>query len=370
MKRIAFVLLIMAALTIPATAYILTFEVPSTIYMGEDIYIEGSSTIPAGTTMQLALYQQKGTITELERNTITIQDDGYWSTSFETSDLDAGTYKIEVPPQYTENLGSSSVFYQMFEIIDRSSEIVITSPSEQKYNGYLDISGRSTTREDRGIQLLVEGPYGIVFPKQWISTDDYGYFSESVPIETEGSFEASFYDNEGLIAVVNFEVIPGAITPPTTTSSTATPTEGGSGSVMQAQAFSSFSSPAYFMVETNPGVLDIYTSSGKNWVVCYVGEDLVEFTVDKYDDSTAEKVSIPAAGGTVYVKIYPADESESGYVTLYAEGASSIKVSTDAEEFFSDSTGEDNPQTGPEMWISLISACIAFMVAGYGIKRQ
>jgi hypothetical protein len=369
MKRIAFVLLIMAALTIPATAYVFTFEVPSTIYLGEDIYIEGSSSFPAGTTMQLALYSQKGTITELKRNTITIQDDGYWSTDFETSGLSAGTYKIGVPTQYTEDLGSSSVFYQMFEIINRSSEIVITSPSKQKYNGYLDISGRSTTSGDAGIQLLVEGPYGIVFPKQWISTDSLGYFSKSVAIETEGSFEASFYDNKGLIAIVNFEVIPGAIKPPTTASS-ATPTEGGSGSVMQAQAFSSFNSPAYFMVETKPGVLDIYTSSGKNWVVCYVGEDLVEFTVDKYDDNTAEKVSIPVEGGTVYVKVYPADESESGYVTLYAEGASSIKVSTDAEEFFSDLTGEDTPQTGPEMWISLISACIAFLVAGYAIKRQ
>ena len=367
MKRIAFVLLIFAAMTASASAYIFTFEVPSTIYKGEDIYIEGSGNLPAGTTMQLVLYQQKGTISEIERNSITIQDDGYWETNFETSDLDAGKYKIEVPSEYSTNLGSSSTSYQMFEIVDRSSEITITSYSEQKYNGYLDVSGRCATRGDAGVQLLVEGPYGIVFPQQWISTDSKGYFSQSVPIETEGSFEASFSDNDGLIDTVSFEVIPGAMTPRSSSISTASPTE--TVSVMQAQAFSSFGSPAYFTVETNPGILDIYTSSGRNWVICYVGEDLAEFTVNKYDDDSAEKVSIPVEGGIVYVKVFPADDSESGYVTLYAEGASSIKVSSDAEEYFSTPTEEESQQSGPEMWISLISACVAFMAAGFVVKR-
>ncbi|WP_048148867.1 hypothetical protein [Methanolacinia paynteri] len=368
MKRIAFVLLIVAALTASASAYSFVFEVPSTIYKGEDIYIEGSSNLPAGTTMQLALYQQKGTIKELERNSLTIQDGGYWSTYFETSDLSAGTYKIGVPTEYSGDLGSSSTNNQMFEIVDRSSEIVITSSSEQQYNGYLKISGKCATRGSAGVQLLVEGPYGIVYPKQWISTDSSGYFSESVPIETEGTFEASFYDNNGLIAMVTFEVTPGVMTPQPTTSSNTSST--GTGSIMQAQAFSSFSSPAYFTVETEPGILEIYTSAGKNWVVCYVGEDLAEFTVDQHNDNSAEKVTIPVEGGKVYVKVYPADESESGYVTLYADGASSIKVSSDAEEIFSNLENEKNPQSGPEMWIALISACIAFAVAGFAIKRQ
>lgn len=370
MKRIAYVLLIMAALAASASAYVFTFEVPPIINRGEDIYLEGTSNLPAGSTMQLALYRQTGTITEIERRTITIQEGGYWNTNFETSDLRTGRYKIAIPSEYTNNLGSSTVFYQMFDIIDRSSEIVITSSLVQEYNGKLDISGRSTTRGDAGVELLVEGPYGIVFPKQWISTDTSGYFSESIPIENDGSFDALFYDNEGLIANVNFEVTPGVMTPQTTASTSSAPTEGGSGSVMQAQAFSSFGSPAYFSVVTEPGILDIYTSSGKNWVVCYVGEDLVEFTVDTHNDASSEKVTIPVEGGIVYVKVYPADESESGYVTLYAEGASSITVSDNAEGFFSDSGKPENTQTGPELWISLSSACIALFVAGFAIKRQ
>jgi len=370
MKRIAYMLLIIAALITSASAYSFIFEVPSTINRGENIYIEGSGNLPAGTTMQLALYEQKGSIRELERNTITIQEEGYWSTSFETADLSAGTYKIEVPPAYTYDLGSSSVIYQMFNIIDRSSEIVITSPTEQEYSGHLEISGRSTTRGDAGIQLLVEGPYGIVFPKQWISTDSSGCFSESVAIETGGSFDASFYDNEGLVANVNFEVAPGVMRPQSTASASATSTGSGQGSVMQAQTFASAGSPAYFLVETSPGILDIYTSSGKNWVICYIGEDMVEFTVNNYDDDSAEKVTIPVEGGTVYVKVSPAEESESGYVTLYAEGASSITVSAGAEQYFSNEDDEEKQQTGPEIWLSLISACIAFFVAHCAIKRQ
>lgn len=370
MKRIAYILLIIAALITSASAYSFIFDLPSQINRGEDIYIEGSSSFPAGTTMQLVLYEQKTSIRELERNTITIQDEGYWSTSFETADLPAGTYKIEVPPEYTYDLGTSSVKYRMFNIIDRSSEIIIASPTEQEYSGFLEISGRSTTRGDAGIQLLVEGPYGIVFPKQWISTDSSGIFSESVVIETGGSFDVLFYDNEGLIANVNFEVTPGVITPQSTTSASGTPTGSSQGTVMQAQTFASAGSPAYFSVKTNPGILDIYTSSGKNWVICYLGEDMVEFTVNNYNDDSAEKVTIPVEGGTVYVKVYPAEESESGYVTLYADGASSITVSAGAEQYFSKENSEEKQQTGPEMWISLISACIAFFIASFAIKRQ
>ncbi|MBN1432803.1 MAG: hypothetical protein JW931_08525 [Methanomicrobiaceae archaeon] len=369
MKRIAFVLLIMAAITASASAYIFTFEVPSTVNKGEDIYLEGTSNFPAGTTLKLALYQQTGTINELERNTIIIQDEGYWSTNFDTSELPTGTYKIGVPTEYTTNFGSSSVFYQMFEIIDRTSEIRITSPLVQEYNGKLAITGRSTTRGDAGVELLVEGPYGIVFPRQWISTDSSGNFNEDILIENDGLFEAFFYDNKGLVSKVDFEVTPGVMTPQQTTSPSASPT-GSTVTVMQAQAFSSAESPAYFSVKTKPGILDIYTSSGKNWVVCYVGEDLVEFTVDSHNDNSAEKVTIPVEGGTVYVKVYPADESESGYVTLYAEGASSITVSNDAREFFSDSAEAKDQQSGPEIWLSLVSAFIAITVAFIAVKRQ
>lgn len=368
MKRIAYILLIIMALITSASAYSFTFDVPSKVNRGEDIYIDGSSNLPAGTTMQLALYEQKTSIRELERNSITIQDEGDWSTVFKTSDYSAGTYKIEVPPKYTLDLGSSSVIYRMFEIIDRSLEIIITSPLEQEYTGHLDISGKSTTRGDAGIQLLVEGPYGIVFPKQWISTDKLGIFSESVAIETGGSFDASFYDNKGLVASVNFKVEPNPVK--SQQSATVTPTESSQGNVMQAQTFASAPSPAYFSVKTSPGILDIYTSSGKDWIICYVGEDMAEFTVNSNGADSAEKVTIPVEGGMVYVKIYPAEESESGYVTLYAKGASSITVSDQAEQYFNKEGSVENPQTGPEILISLISACIAIIIAGYVVKRQ
>ena len=370
MKRIAIALLVMAALAASVSAYVFNYDVPSTIYKGEDIYIEGTSNLPAGTTIRLVLYQQFGTITEVERNKIIIQDEGYWNTEFHTSDLKVGRYKIAVPSEDTENLGSSSDFYKMFDIVDRSSEIRISSPLVQEYNGKLDISGRSTTREDAGIQILVEGSYGIVFPKQWVSTDSSGYFNEIVTIENSGLFEAFFYDNKGLITKVDFEVTPGAMTPQKTSSATSAPTQGGSANIKQAQAFASFSSPAYFSVVTKPGILDIYTSSDKDWVVCYIGEDKVEFTVDSHNDKSAEKVTIPAEGGTVYVKVYPADESESGYVTLYAEGASSITVSSDADGLFSSTTKTGNARSGPEIWISLFSVGIALFVASYAIKRQ
>lgn len=364
-------MLIIAALWVPASAYVITFEVPSTVYKGEDIYLEGTSNIPAGTTMQIALYQQMNTIRELERKSFTIQDEGYWSTNFETADLDTGTYKIEIPTKYTSNLGSSSVIYQMFEIVDRSLEIQMSSPSVQKYTGMLEVAGRSTTRGNAGIELLVEGPYGIVFPRQWISTDANGYFSEEIPIENTGTFEIFLFDNDGLILEENIEVTPGVMTPQKTSSSSPGSSSGSStGTLMQVQEFSSTESPAYFTVVTNPGILDIYTSSGKNWVISYIGEDQVRFTVDSHSDDTAEKVSIPVTGGKVYIMVYPADESESGYVTLYAEGAYSVTSTNDAADFFNEQAEDETPQSGPGFCLSLLSAMIALVIAGIAIKRQ
>ncbi|MDD4127776.1 MAG: hypothetical protein PHV39_08860, partial [Methanomicrobium sp.] len=170
------------ALVCGANAYIINFDVPSQINLGDTIVIDGTSTINPGTTMTIVLYSQTNSIQEISRKSFTIQSDGSWKVTFETDGLSKGNYKFEIPDTSDVGLGSSSTKYRTFEIIDRTDQIVITSSLTQEYNGYLSVAGRSTTRGNLGIEIMVDDGKNIIFPEEWISTDSNGLFRKEVTI--------------------------------------------------------------------------------------------------------------------------------------------------------------------------------------------
>ncbi|MBN2733427.1 MAG: hypothetical protein JXQ82_01015 [Methanomicrobiaceae archaeon] len=370
MKKIACLLILLLTLVCGADAYIINFEVPSKVNLGDTIVIQGTSTINPGVTMTIILYNQKNTIQEISRQSFTIQSDNSWSVTFETDGLEKGYYKLEIPATSNVDLGSSSTRYQMFEIIDRTGEVVITSPLTQEYTGYLSVSGRSTTRGNLGIKISVEKDDEVILPEEWISTNSNGEFSKDVPIAGPGTYYVSFSDNQGLVRLQKFSSEKTWQTPAQTASATTEPTTSQSGKTMAAQSFASNNDPAYFTIITNPGILKVDISEGHNWILKYADESGTVFTINQFTDQRAESFTIPVTGGIVYVKVYPSDLSDSGYVTLYTDGASSITVSGDAAVFFESQATPVPTQSGFFFPIALISCLIVFGFLLISFRRQ
>ncbi|MBP2132288.1 hypothetical protein J2128_000209 [Methanomicrobium sp. W14] len=367
MKKIACIILLLAMVVCGGVnADVINFDVPPTVGLGDTIVIAGTSTINPGTTMTITLYSQQGSIKEIEQQSFTIQSGGDWSAKFQTDDLSPGTYKIGVSSPGDIDFGSSSTTTVLFQIIDRTAEIEIASPLKQEFNGYLKVAGRSTTRGDKGIEIMVDdGEGNIILPEQWIETNSNGQFIKNVEIQHPGNYYVSFSDTAGLIRHQEFTSVSTETASPTTTS-TGSDTQT---KTMSAQSFASYTSPAYFSIQTNAGELSVKTSKGHNWVMEYSTDSGTIRMVNNYADNTAESFTIPVPAGTVYVKVYPAETSDSGYVTLYATGASSITVNDSAPAVFESESTPSATQSGFVFPIGLLSCIIAVALAAFALRR-
>ncbi|UUX92350.1 hypothetical protein [Methanoplanus endosymbiosus] len=362
MKKICWILLIAAAAICTGSAYVMNYDMPATVYEGDMIIAEGTSTLPAGITMELVLYSNSNSIIEVDRQSFVIQEGGDWSVSFDTTGLKTGQYKLEVPKGYKEDLGGSSDITKIFTIVDRSDEIFLTSPTEQKFNGILEIEGRSTTRGDSGIEIMAKNDYGTVFPREWVSTDSAGSFSLDIPVYKEGTYQVYFYDPKGVISHTEYYLIPSSPTAaPTVPGSTEKPSV--TIKPLAAEAFASVSSPAYFKAETATGELHVYTSEGKDWTLSYTDGKTASVTINSHQSTDAEEFTIPVSSQTVYIRVSPASESESGYVMINAEGASSLTVSADASGYFKEPSETEATQSGPETIIGTLIAVVLSIIA-------
>ena len=369
MKKIALLIIMLAALVCCSSAYIISFEVPAEVNLGDTIVIEGTSTINPGVTMTIVLYSQKVSIQELERKSFVIQSDGSWRVNFETDKLSKGRYKFEIPETSDVGLGPSSTKTAFFEIIDRSDQIFVSSPPTQDYNGYLSVAGRSTTRGNMGVQIKVESKNDEIMPTTWISTDTGGHFSKDVAIPGPGTYYVYFYDNKGFITMQEFySKSAGSTVTPTSSSEQTISTEPGKS--LSAQSFASCTSPAYFSVLTNSGILNVETSEGHNWILEYYDENGAVRLINQYSDNRAEKFSIPVTGGIIYLKVYPSDASDSGYVTITADGASYITVNADAASIFDSKSTPVPTQSGVIFPIGALSCFVALIFLSQNRRRQ
>ncbi len=366
MKRIALLLILLAFVVGGVQAYIINFDMPTEINVGDSLVLEGTSNIPAGNSLDMVLYNQNLQKNEIGRYSFTIQSDGSWSVEIPTSQLSEGRYRLQVYDTNNVGLGSSSTSFKIFTVVDRKGQITVFSPLIQEYNGFLNVAGRSTTRGSAGIQIQVDNADGeTVFPLEWISTDKDGVFSKDVPITKPGTYFVAFKDEKGLIRYQELEsrdktsssVSGTATVTPIATSTPALP------KTINSQTFASVGSPACFEIDTNPGTLKLTTSNNCDWIIEYVDESGKFTKINERSGDGEEKFTIPVSGGIVYVKVYPADSTDSGYATVFVEGASIVTVNENAVKIIDSAKPEEPKQSGSMMPVAMLSAFIALGAA-------
>jgi hypothetical protein len=196
MKKI--VLLVMGLLFLPAFtgAYQVNIDAPETLALGKPLVVTGVTTFPPGMSVDVVLYYQLTTTTEIKRQVVGIRPDRTFKVVFDTTGLKTGTYKVEVP---VDGMGNS-VTMRLVQIIDRSEEIQMDSPLRQQFTGVLVVAGTIRGDENAGVQVEVIGPHNtIVFGPRFVNTDYQGSFSAEVPITVPGEYEVSFTDARGFI---------------------------------------------------------------------------------------------------------------------------------------------------------------------------
>jgi hypothetical protein len=231
MKRIILLALCLMCIAGTASAYGLYLKCPESIQSGLPLKCSIDSDFPAGTSFNIVFYQTQYTSTEVSRQPITIQDDK--STQYkllDTKGLPGGNYKVEVQYMGADEprLRSDSVTLQMIKLIDRSSEITITSPLTQNPDEPLRIEGSIYKLGNNGVKIEVRGPEGVVFDN-WIGSKENiqsgaGVFTKQVTVLGPGDYEVMFTDAKGYIGTVTFHM-PAPATPAITAEpATLTPT--------------------------------------------------------------------------------------------------------------------------------------------------
>jgi hypothetical protein len=318
MKKV--VLLVMGLIFLSAfgSAYQVNIDAPESLAVGKPLIVTGTTTFGIGTPIDVVLYYQLTTTTEIKRKIVYVQSDKTFKAVFDTTGLKTGIYKVEVP---VNGMGDS-VTMRLVQIVDRADEIQLDSSTTQVFTGKLTVAGTIKGDENSGVQVEVIGPDNSqVFGPQYVNTNYLGAFSTEVPITTPGEYEVSFTDSKGFIGTRIITAI-GSQTPIATLSDTATPK-----TVLFAHMKASRNAPAYFIVKTGSGPVMLYTSSSVDWVIEYIDDTGVLHVENNQGEQNPEKAAITGSGKTIYVKVYPYKYAEQSEVFLYAENANSIAIS-------------------------------------------
>ena len=333
MKKI--VLLVMGLLFLPviSIAYQVNIDAPESLTVGKPLVVTGVTTFPPGMAVDVVLYYQLTTTTEIKRQVVSIKPDNTFKVMFDTTDLKTGTYKVEVP---VNGMGDS-VTMRLVRIVDRSEEIEMSSSLRQQFTGTLIVAGRIDGDENSGVQVEVIGPdNSLVFGPRFVNTDNDGVFSTDVPIRGPGEYEVSFTDAKGFIGT-RIITATGQQTPVLTLVDAAVPKP-----VVSAHAKASRETPAYFSVDAGYGPMMLYTSSSLDWVIEYIDQYGVLHVENNHDAQNPEKAATVGSGKTIFVKVYPLESSEQGDVFLYAENANAISVSPTVPSPFSTTKPQEN----------------------------
>ncbi len=349
MKKIALLLLCSAILIGGASAYIITLSAPKIIHAGEPLIVNGTSNLPPGFSTELGLSKTKisGYISQKQ---FTIQEDGSFSLSFDTSTLKEGIYRVEVLENDQYAYGSSSITWLSVEIIDRRNEISVTSPRTQTFTGILEVTGSISTVEDAGLKVVVRNDTARVFGPEYISTTEDGAFDISVPIDSPGAYTVTLTDSTDYPWSIQYTILSPAPSPVVTSPVTTVPTSTETPRFRQATATASRAQPAYFEIDTNPGTVLVTTSEGVDWVVEYIDEAGVTNKVNTRGTSP-EEVHFTAQGGVVHFKVYPDPFADQASITLSVENAASISPCTTCQALFGDEV--PTPTTPLSLFLAL-----------------
>jgi len=321
MKRIVLLLIGLLFLVHLVSAYHVTIDAPDSLAIGKPLVVTGTTTFGIGTPIDIVLYHQVTTTTEIQRKIVYIQSDQSFEAVFDTTGLAPGTYKVEAPP--TAN--GDSVTMRLVTLYDRSEEISLSSPLTQAYTGNLYLNGEIKGKENSGVQVEVIDPTGLViFGPRYINTDNAAHFAADIPLREPGSYEVSFTDGNGYIGSRVVTILGGdapSVSGTTAISKTTTVI------VLSAHSPSSRDTPAYFMVKTDVGPVVLYTSKSTDWVMEYIDDQGVLYTENNRGGASPERAEFTGRGTTVYVKIYPYKYASTSDVTLYGENVRAVVVS-------------------------------------------
>jgi YbbR domain-containing protein len=204
MKKIVLLVLGLLFLSGYAAAYEVNINTPDTLTLGEPLVVTGTTTFGIGTPIDVVLYYQLTTATEIKRKTVYVQSDKTFEAVFDTTDLNAGTYKVEVP---VNGMGASVTMRQI-QLVDRSGDLDLASPVTQNFSGSVYVAGTIKGMINSGVQIVVIGPDNLViYGPQYVNTNNGGDFSTDVPITEPGEYEVSFTDSRGLVSTRVISVI-------------------------------------------------------------------------------------------------------------------------------------------------------------------
>lgn len=338
MKKIVLLALGLCLLVSGVPAYQVFISAPETLTIGMPLVVNGTTTFGIGTPIDVVLYQQVTTSTEVKRKIAYVQADNTFRVIFDTTYLPTGTYKVEVPTVGT----GDSVNMRQVQFIDRSDEIVLSSQTTQVLSRKLSVTGKITGDINSGVQVAVIGPdNGVIFGPSYVTTDNLGGFSMEVPVSQTGDYEMTFTDSHGYIGSRVITIISGKDTIVPVTSVTGS-------AIMSARTKASRDNPAYFIVRPlNNGTVTVTTSSSVDWVVEYVDANGALHTVNDQGDVNAEEITINGAQGPLYFKVYPYKLSVSTTVSLNAVNAESVAISPTIPEAFRQAPEENLTGTGP-----------------------
>lgn len=218
MKKIPVVILFSLLLIGTASAYMVSVDAPTTLTKGDVLTANGTSNIPAGVRLDVALFSPYSG-NQYQKNTVVIQPNGQFNTTFQTTDLLSGDYKVEVLENKEYPIGSSAVVRKVVTIVDRSGEATVTAPLSQAFNGSLLVSGTAKNLKAASILVTVAGQGSTIFGPQYILTDEKGVFQTLVPITAAGTYTLILADNAGTISKTAITVGNGTASVQTTTAS-------------------------------------------------------------------------------------------------------------------------------------------------------
>jgi len=308
----------------PAAAYQLSIDAPRTISVGLPLVVNGTTTLPAGISVDVVFSRQETYPSEVARQTVTIQSTKDFQVVFDTARSPWWDVQGRGPPHrwFPVTSGTPSR-YAWSSLLNRSTEIEMRSPRNQEYNGVLRLSGVLAKTKGTGVQVQVSRGNETVFGPSFIATSKEGVFTKDIPIDSPGTYIVSFTDSTGFIGTVNFTV---TRPPPTVSETSPTTRPTLRADTVTASAPASRDSPAYFLVAPKSGTVTLTTSAGTDWVVEYaIGNGPVE-KVNNAGAESGETVTLSPSDTTVAVMVYPYRYSDSGNVTLSAENAEKVEV--------------------------------------------
>jgi len=353
------VLVVMGLLFIfgDASAYQVTIEAPDTLTVGKPLIVTGTTTFGIGTPIDVDLYVQVTTSTQVDHKIAYVQSDRTFRVIFDTTDLKKGLYKVEVPV-----IGQGdSVSMRLVNLVDRSDEISLSSPTQQRFNGKLYVAGSVSTDKNSGVQIAVFDSDNIpVFGPQFVNTNYLGMFSADIPISQSGDYEVSFTDSNGYIGSRILSVAGGAtVTSVPTSVATTLP-------VLSAHGKASHDNPVYFVIRPTSGTFTLYTSSSIDWVIEYVDDRGILHMVNEQGETTPEKIQLTGKGKPIFIKVYPYKYSVNSVAFLYAENANSVSVSPTVPAVF----GTPSPGETQHSPVSPLMGILAAGITGYWWYRR